>query len=141
MGENEMPIRMLWIRREVLLPALCSDAGSHPRGDRFLRKGVLLHQRLDQGRKTKGFNETLVRLEVEVFLDGDYKAWSMGSGPCRLCKECNVGGLCRRGYEARPSMEACGIDIFRTAKENSFPIDVIRNFDETKNVYGVILVE
>jgi predicted metal-binding protein len=104
-------------------------------------KAILLHQRLDQGRKTKGFNETLVRLEIEVFLDGHYKAWSMGSGPCRLCKECNVGSLCKHGYEVRPSMEACGIDVFRTARENGFSIDVIRSLDETRNVYGVILVE
>ena len=104
-------------------------------------KAILLHQRLDKGRKTKSFNETIVRLEIEIFLDGYYKAWSMGSGPCRLCKECNLTGLCRHGYEARPSMEACGIDVFKTARDNGFPIDVVRSLEETRNAYGVILVE
>jgi predicted metal-binding protein len=104
-------------------------------------KAILLHQRLDKGRKTKRFNETIFRLEVEIFLDGYYKAWSMGSGPCRLCKECNLTGLCRHGYEARPSMEACGIDVFKTARDNGFPIDVVRSLEETRNVFGVILVE
>jgi predicted metal-binding protein len=104
-------------------------------------KALLLHQRLDKGRKTKNFNETIVRLEVEIFLDGYYKAWSMGSGPCRLCEECNLTDPCRHGYEARPSMEACGIDVFKTARSNGFPIDVVRSVEETRNVYGVILVE
>ncbi|OGP86731.1 MAG: hypothetical protein A2156_04390 [Deltaproteobacteria bacterium RBG_16_48_10] len=104
-------------------------------------KAILLHQRLDQGRKTKGFNEAIVRLEMEVFLDGYYKAWSMGSGPCRLCKECDIAGLCKHGYEARPSMEACGIDVFKTARDNGFPIEVIRSLEASRNVYGVILVE
>ena len=104
-------------------------------------KAILLHQQLDKGRKTKSFNEAIVRLEIEIFLDGYYKAWSMGSGPCRLCKECNLTGLCRHGYEARPSMEACGIDVFKTARDNGFPIDVVRSHEETRNIYGVILAE
>jgi len=104
-------------------------------------KAILLHQQLDKGRKTKSFNEEIVRLEIEIFLDGYYKAWSMGSGPCRLCKECNIEGLCTHGYEARPSLEACGIDVFKTARDNGFPIDVVRSLEETRNVFGVILVE
>jgi predicted metal-binding protein len=104
-------------------------------------RAILLHQRLGKGKKTKSFNETLIRLEIEIFLDGFYKAWSVGSGPCRLCKECNIGGLCRHGYEVRPSMEACGIDVFKTARDNGFPIQVVRSIEETRNVYGVILVD
>jgi predicted metal-binding protein len=104
-------------------------------------KAILLHQRLKKGEKKKAFNESIVRLEVEIFLDGYYKAWSMGSGPCRLCKECDPTGLCKHGYEARPSMEACGIDVFKTARDNGFPIEVVRTHEEERNVYGVILVE
>jgi len=104
-------------------------------------KAILLHRRLKKGDRSKGFNETVVRLEIEIFLDGYYKAWSMGSGPCRLCKECDPNGLCKHGYEARPSMEACGIDVFKTARDNGFPIKVVRAHEEERNIYGVILVE
>jgi hypothetical protein len=38
-------------------------------------------------------------------------------------------------------MEACGIDVFKTARDNGFPIDVVRSLEETRNVYGVVLVE
>ena len=105
------------------------------------KKAILLHKRFKKEEITTGFNEIIVHLEKEIFLDGYYKAWSMGSGPCRLCKECNVTETCQHGYEARPSMEACGIDVFKTARDNGFPIEVVRSHEETRNVYGVILVE
>ena len=102
---------------------------------------ILLHQRLPDGKGTEIFDERIVRLEIEIFLDGYYKAWSMGSGPCRLCKECDLTQPCKQGYVARPSMEACGIDVFKTARDNGFPINVVHAPEEERNVFGVILVE
>ncbi len=105
------------------------------------QKAILLHRRLAKGEGAKNFNETIVRLETKIFLDGYYKAWSMGSGPCRLCRECDLSASCRHGYEARPSMEACGIDVFKTARDNGFPIAVVKTHGEEKNIFGLILVE
>ncbi len=105
------------------------------------QKAILLHRRSAKGEGAKNFNETIVRLETKIFLDGYYKAWSMGSGPCRLCRECDLSASCRHGYEARPSMEACGIDVFKTARDNGFPIAVVKTHGEEKNIFGLILVE
>jgi len=105
------------------------------------QKAILLHRRLKKGQRVSDLSPTIVRLEREIFLDGYYKTWSMGSGPCRLCKTCDTSGLCQRGYEARPSMEACGIDVFKTARDNGFPIEVVRTHEDERNSYGVILVE
>ncbi len=105
------------------------------------QKGILLHRRLNRNRRANDFNTVVVRLEMEIFLDGYYKAWSLGSGPCRLCKECDVTDPCQHPYEARPSMEACGIDVFKTARDHGFPIEVVRSRKEARNAYGVILVE
>ena len=105
------------------------------------QKAILFHRRFKKGERSKLLNEIVVRLEIEIFLDGYYKAWSMGSGPCRLCKECDLTGPCKHGYEARPSMEACGIDVFKTARDNGFPIEVVRTHEEERNSYGLILVE
>jgi predicted metal-binding protein len=103
-------------------------------------KVILLHRKLPRGEKSNRFNEAIVNLEIRIFLDGYYKAWSMGSGPCRLCKECNLVS-CQNGYRARPSMEACGIDVFQTARGNGFPIEVIKGHGEERNIYGLILIE
>jgi predicted metal-binding protein len=105
------------------------------------QKAILLHRRLTKAEKAKNFKEVIVRLEIEFFLDGYYKVWSMSYGPCRLCKECTLTAPCRHGYEARPSMEACGIDVFKTARENGFPIEVAKTREEERNIFGLILVE
>jgi len=105
------------------------------------QKAILLHRRLGKGERSKDFNAIIVRLEREIFLDGYYKAWSMGSGPCRLCKECDLATPCKHGLEARPSMEACGIDVFKTARDNGFPIEVVRTHEGERNIFGLIFVE
>jgi predicted metal-binding protein len=104
-------------------------------------KGILVYLTLPKGEKAKGFNQTVVSLEREAFLDGYHKAWSLGSGPCRLCKKCASDGACKHGHEARPSMEACGIDVFKTVRDNGFPIRVLRTQEEERNSYGLILIE
>ncbi len=109
-------------------------------------KAILLHfqyQRTRDKERARGvsLNETVVRLEGEMFLDGYYKAWGMGGGFCRLCKECDPNGLCRHGSEARPSMEACGIDVYKTARDNEFRIEPVRTHEDERNFYGLILAK
>jgi hypothetical protein len=38
-------------------------------------------------------------------------------------------------------MEACGIDVFKTARDNGFPIEVLRTRDKGRNMFGLVLVE
>ncbi|MBP1749672.1 MAG: hypothetical protein H6Q52_2211 [Deltaproteobacteria bacterium] len=93
------------------------------------------------GKTIDQFNETLVDLERSIFLDGYYKAWSLGCGPCDRCAECNTGGTCLHSDRARPSMEGCGIDVFKTVREKGLPINVLKNREEERNAYGLILIE
>jgi predicted metal-binding protein len=103
---------------------------------------LLLHLHWTKDYKTVNkFNETMVDLERVIFLDGYYKAWSLGSGPCDRCKQCNVSGTCLHADRARPSMEGCGIDVFKTAGEKGLQINVVRNHKEERNMYGLILIE
>ncbi len=81
-----------------------------------------------------------VELEREIFLAGYYKAFGLGSGPCHLCDECDFDD-CRHPHEARPSMEACGIDVFQTARANGFEIEVVRDHGDPQHYFGVVLVE
>jgi len=86
-------------------------------------------------------NEIVPKLEHEIFLSGRFKALGFGSGPCRLCKRCNTGALCKYPYLARPSMEACGIDVFTTVRTNGLDIEVVRTKRQKGDYYGVILVD
>ena len=88
----------------------------------------------------KELNRIVVELEKAIFLDGLYKAFALGSGPCSLCEECSLEE-CRHPYEARPSMEACGIDVFSTVKEHGYPIGTLEEKGEDGNFYGLVLIE
>lgn len=81
-----------------------------------------------------------VQMEKEIFLSGFYKALSLGAGPCSLCRSCAFGKGCRHPDEARPSMEACGIDVFATARKHGFPIDVVRNYKDPQHYFGLLLL-
>ena len=101
------------------------------------RKAMLIHFTPEAEVKT-----IVVELEREIFLRGAWKALGLGAGPCYCCKECAVGkGACRYPEHARPAMEACGIDVFTTARKAGFPIEVIRTKHQCPNYYGLILVE
>jgi len=80
-------------------------------------------------------------LERKLFLAGFYKAFGLGSGPCHLCDECAFDEGCRHADEARPSMEACGIDVYATVRGHGFPIEVVRTHDDPQHYYGVVLVD
>jgi predicted metal-binding protein len=42
---------------------------------------------------------------------------------------------------ARPSMEACGIDVYATVHNNGFPVKVLTAKEEKANYYGLLLIE
>ena len=99
------------------------------------QRAILLH--FKAGANVK---EIVVALEREVFLAGHYKAFGYGAGPCFLCEECNLQS-CVHAYEARPAMEACGIDVFATARANGYPIAVVTDQECDQNHYGLVLVD
>ncbi len=109
------------------------------------QKAILIHRQIADRNKrreeTKRFNEMVIRLEIDIFLEGYYKALGMTSGPCRLCKACDVNLPCQRGMEARPSMEACGVDVFQTARRNGYSIQVVKTQEDIQNIFGLVLVE
>ena len=103
---------------------------------------ILLHRHWEKAYKTvERFNDVAAGLEKALFLDGFYKAFSMGSGPCTRCAECKPSGKCLHADKARPSMEACGIDVFATAREHGLPIRVVRRRNEERDIFGLVLIE
>lgn len=100
------------------------------------RRAILVHR----GGKWASVKSIVVKLERTVFLAGFYKALALGSGPCNLCRKCNLKE-CRHPELARPSMEACGIDVYATARGNGMPISVVTDHKSPANYYGLVLVD
>jgi len=101
--------------------------------------GCYRHALLVHGDGKTAISEIIPVLEREIFLDGNFKAFGMGAGPCTLCPECAPS--CRHPEQARPAMEACGIDVFSTARANGFPIQVLKGSACGGNYYGIVLID
>jgi predicted metal-binding protein len=99
-------------------------------------KAILFHSRGMEVRP----GDIAFELEQDLFFQGFYKALGLGAGPCWLCRECNLE-QCIHPLQARPAMEACGIDVYATARANGYPIQVVRDRTEIPNRYGLILIE
>ncbi len=87
------------------------------------------------------YNSLLIDLEREAFLRGFYKAWSLTAGSCKLCEACNVSRECINPKKARPSMEACGIDVFGTMHSVGFDMKVLTSKEESYNRICLLLLQ
>jgi predicted metal-binding protein len=98
------------------------------------KKAVLVHcadKKLSQ--------KISMALEKEAFLDGHYFAFSMSD--CALCEGCAWPAPCRNPKDARPSMQALGIDVYATARGQGLPISVLRDKKDSQNWYSLVLME
>jgi len=97
----------------------------------------------DRMKRCNKIHDMLVKMEGEMFKDGFYKAFVLLFGPCLLCKECakNEEKPCRLGDRARPSMEAAGIDVYQTVRNNEFFITTLKKMTETQNLYALMMVD
>lgn len=72
-------------------------------------------------------HELVNQLERVAFKMGFHLAAGFIGGECRLCDECvppKSREPCRHPFEARPSMEAMGIDVVRTCRNAGLPLDL-----------------
>jgi predicted metal-binding protein len=107
------------------------------------RSAILIHS--DQWSLTR---EIAQALELKIFLGGYYQAFAFVCGPCDFCKTCVVArakpgkaAVCKHPEQARPAMEAAGIDVFATARAAGLPIEVVRTTKCPQNYYALVLVE
>lgn len=89
----------------------------------------------------KYINETIIDLEYFALEIEFYKAFALGAGRCRMCEECNLKH-CINPKLHRPSMEACGIDVQTTAKNNGYNKMIrIENGKKIYYCYGLLLID
>ncbi|CCQ91369.1 conserved hypothetical protein [Nitrospina gracilis 3/211] len=53
-------------------------------------------------------------LESRLREKGFFKAFGMGALPCDLCEVCTIESNCKYPDRARPTLQACGIDVSQT---------------------------
>jgi predicted metal-binding protein len=82
-----------------------------------------------------------VAIERHLFLAGYYKAFSMVSENCALCRECSYPAACKFPMEKRPSVESSAIDIFQTLKNIGKDFEIAKDVSAQYNCYSIILLE
>lgn len=91
---------------------------------------------------TKGVNLGLLKLERTVFLLGYQKAFLLFIDSCTLCEECvGARGECKQPRLARPTPESMGVDVYATARHHGYPIEVLKDYDQSMNRYALLLIE
>jgi len=64
--------------------------------------------------------EVGLALEKSFKHKGFYKAFALNSRPCNLCETCSIDTLCKYPEKARPTLQACGIDLNQTLLANNW---------------------
>ena len=82
----------------------------------------------------------LVALERDLFLLNYYKVISFAVGRCTRCDACSLN-RCSHPTQARPSMQACGIDVFGTLRSTGIAIDVVADKETPVRRYALLLIE
>jgi len=83
-----------------------------------------------------------LKLEREVFLSGNHKAFLLFMDSCNLCQECGEKrSECKDKRSARPTPEAMSIDVFSTVRQLGYSIEVLRDYSKTMNRYAFLLIE
>jgi predicted metal-binding protein len=86
----------------------------------------------------------LVKLEREVFLAGCYKAFLLQLGSCELCKGCvavDTRAKCVNKSMSRPGADAMGVDVYKTAHNVGYPIQVVKDHSDVTNRYAFLLID
>ncbi|MDR3555736.1 MAG: DUF2284 domain-containing protein [Syntrophobacteraceae bacterium] len=87
------------------------------------------------------FHDQLLALERSLFLRGYYEALAFGAGPCPVCPSCPQDGRCRFPQRARPSLEACGVDVYETARRAGLSLNPVTHRQGYVKYVGLVLFD
>ncbi len=88
----------------------------------------------------RAFQDHLLALEREAFLGGFKKALVLSGGPCSWCENCD-DQQCRFPEKRRPSLEACGCDVFALAESCGITVGPLKSSDDFVQYFGLLLVD
>ncbi len=92
---------------------------------------------------TKEVNAGLSKLEREVFLSGFERAFLLFMDSCRICGDCPAGARekCKDPKSARPSPEAMAVDVYTTARQVGYHVQVLSEYSQKMNRYAFLMIE
>ncbi|MFX1255392.1 MAG: DUF2284 domain-containing protein [Promethearchaeota archaeon] len=91
---------------------------------------------------SKQINETLLKVEREVFLSGYMKTFLLFMDSCNMCQDCmKKRENCKHPMDSRPTPEGMAVDVFSTVRKIGYPIEVLKDYSEKMNRYAFLMIE
>ena len=118
----------------------CPPHSPAPEDTRALLRGYQRALLVEGEPPTATFRERILALERSALLQGFPGALGLAAGHCHLCDECTPDA-CTRPGEARPSMEASGIDVYATAAAAGWRLETVRDHESPVTYLGLLLVD
>jgi predicted metal-binding protein len=87
----------------------------------------------------KKLHTVVCDVERDAFRRGFPLSTGLVGERCKLCKECDVTAPCKRPWEARASMEAFNIDVYKTVQKAGFKIEWGKR--DSVALFGLVLVD
>lgn len=125
--------------RKALIVQVEDEEDSSDRSSKGLNKE--LDDSIEPSKYEKRLHRLVNRMEAIAFKKGFYLATGLIGGECLLCPECvgPRGEPCRRPFEARPSMEAMGIDVVRTCRNAGLKVSL--SSEDNVRWTGLVLLD
>lgn len=119
--------RALKAYRLALLVQLEADVGSEDKSRRRLdgKLAGQLQKKTGAHEMEKRLHAIVSDLEAMAFKNGFYLAAGLIGSECLLCEKCvgqSSNEACRHPFQARPSMQAVGIDVIKTSRKAGLPV-------------------
>ena len=90
---------------------------------------------------TRKINTGLWKLEREVFLAGNERAFLLYMDSCCLCPECSGDRTaCQHPRMARPSPESMAVDVYSTVRRFGFSVEVRTDYDQAMSRFAFLLI-
>lgn len=91
---------------------------------------------------TRKVNLKLLKLEREIFLSGNERAFLLFLDSCNICSDCSGRKEeCKKPELARPSPEAMSVDVYATVRRIGYPIKVLSDYAQRMNRYAFLMIE
>ncbi|MCK5418992.1 MAG: DUF2284 domain-containing protein [Desulfobacterales bacterium] len=95
----------------------------------------------DRHKWSKKVNIKLAKLERDVFLAGYERAFLLFMDSCCICADCTATREgCKEPRSARPSPESMAVDVYSTARQFGFPIEVRTEYSQEMNRYAFLMI-
>ena len=118
--------------------------------ERFFKEysdAVILHfkGKVDEPEDRHGWsakiNMKLAKLEREVFLSGQERAFCLFMDSCNICETCTGSRqTCKEPRLSRPGPEAMAVDVYSTVRQFGFPINVRTDYHQAMDRYAFLMV-